>query len=135
MSGRPLPRGSLRRRAPRAVAMSLVAGLLAGCAGSVFENRPDYARANLAEGVTFACYYDPCAVTLTLPAGDGEFTVRANGKVVGAYPAGQPADLGSFTRQESPITFTVDGLERSASVLYVLEKHQYEDKDQYAADQ
>mgnify|MGYP000565686299 CR=1 FL=1 len=110
----------------RAVAMSLAAiGVLGGCAGSVFENRPDYARANLAQGVTFACYYDPCAVTLTLPAGDGEQTVRANGRVLGTFPAGQTVDLGWFTREESPVTFTVEGVERSASVLYVLEKHKY----------
>jgi hypothetical protein len=111
--------------------MSLVVGLLAGCAG-VLENRPDYARANLAEGVTFACYYDPCAVTLTLPPGDGEYTVRANGRVLGAYPAGKPVDLGWFSRQESPVTFTVDGMERSASVLYLLAKHQYEQEHQVA---
>jgi len=131
MSGRPLPHGSQRHRLPGAIAMSLVVGLLAGCAG-VLENRPDYARANLAEGVTFACYYDPCAVTLTLPPGDGEYTVRANGRVLGAYPAGKPVDLGWFSRQESPVTFTVDGMERSASVLYLLAKHQYEQEHQVA---
>jgi hypothetical protein len=108
--------------------MSLALGLLAGCAGSVFDNRPDYARAHLAEGVTFACYYDPCAVTLTLPPGDGEYTVRANGRVLGTYPAGEPVDLGSFSREESPVTFTVDGVDRSASVLYLLAKYQYEEE-------
>jgi hypothetical protein len=113
--------------------MSLVVGLLVGCAG-VLENRPDYARANLALGKTFACYFDPCAVTLTLPPGDGEYTVRANGRVLGAYPAGKPVDLGSFSRQESPVTFTVDGVEYSASVLYVLAKYQHEEGRQ-AADQ
>lgn len=126
MSTRPLPRGSQRRRAFGAVVVSLVGiGLLGGCAGSVFENRPDYARVNLAEGVTRACYHDPCSVTLTLPPGDGEYTVRANGRVLGTYPTGQPVDLGSFSRQESPVTFTVDGVERSVSVLYLLEMHQY----------
>ena len=132
MSGRPPPTGSKRHRLARAAATSLAVGLLAGCAGSVLENRPDYARAHLAEGVTFACYYDPCAVTLTLPPGDGEYPVRANGRVLGTYPAGKPVDLGSFSREESPVTFTVDGVERSASVLYLLEKHQYEDKYQLA---
>jgi len=103
MSTRPLPRGSQRRRAFGAVVVSLVGiGLLGGCAGSVFENRPDYARVNLAEGVTRACYHDPCSVTLTLPPGDGEYTVRANGRALGTYPAGQPVDLGAFSRQESP---------------------------------
>lgn len=131
MSGRPLPRGSQRHRVAGAVAMSLVVGLLAGCAG-VLENRPDYARAKLAQGVTFACYYDPCAVTLTLPPGDGDHTVRANGRVLGAYPAGQAVDLGWFTRADSPVTFTVGGEERSASVLYVLERHQYEEEQQVA---
>jgi hypothetical protein len=126
MSNRPLPRGSQRRRVSGAVVVSLVGiGLLGGCAGSVFENRPDYARANLAQGVTFACYYDPCAVTLTLPPGDGEHTVHANDRVLGTFPAGQAVDLGWFTREESPVTFTVDGMERSAAVLYLLEMHQY----------
>ena len=126
MSGRPLPSSSRRCRVLGAVAASLVVtGLLGGCTGDVFMNRPDYARADLAQGVTFACYHDPCAVTLTLPPGDGERTVRANGRVLGTFPAGQAVDLGSFSREESPITFTVDGVESSASVLYVLEKYQY----------
>ncbi len=126
MSGRPMPRGSRRRRVLGAVALSLVVtGLLGGCAGGLLENRPDYARANLARGVTFACYHDPCAVTLTLPPGDGEHTVRAHGKPLGAFPAGQAVDLGWFSRQESPVTFTVDGVESSASVLYLLERHAY----------
>lgn len=132
MSDRPLPSSSQRCRALGAAAWSFVViGMLGGCAG-VFENRPDYARAHLAQGVTFACYYDPCAVTLTLPPGDGDHTVRANGRVLGTYPAGQPVDLGWFTRADSPVTFTVDGEDRSASVLYVLERHQYEEGRQAA---
>jgi hypothetical protein len=127
MSGRPLPDGFRRHRITGAIAIPLVVGVLAGCSG-VLENRPDYARANLAEGVTFACYYDPCAVTLTLPPGDGEYTVRANGRVLGAYPAGTPVDLGAFSREESPVTFTVDGIERSASVLFLLARYQYDEK-------
>ncbi|MCU0971977.1 MAG: hypothetical protein MUF57_09385 [Gammaproteobacteria bacterium] len=133
MSARPLPHGFQRHPFTGAIAISLVVGLLAGCAG-VLENRPDYARANLAQGRTFACYSDPCAVTLTLPPGDGEYTVHANGRVLGAYPAGKPVDLGSFSRQESPVTFTVDGAEHGASVLYVLAKYQHEESRQ-AADQ
>jgi hypothetical protein len=125
MSDRPLPSGSQRCRVRGAAASSFVViSVLAGCAG-VLENRPDYARANLAQGVTFACYYDPCAVTLTLPPGEGDHTVRANGRVLGTYPAGQAVDLGWFTRADSPVTFTMGGEERGASVLYVLEKHQY----------
>jgi len=126
MSTGTLPRGSQQRRISGAIVVSLVGiGLLGGCAGGVFENRPDYARVNLAEGVTRACYHDPCAVTLTLPPGDGDHTVRANGKPLGAFPAGQAVDLGWFSRQESPVTFTVDGVESSASVLYLLERHAY----------
>jgi len=126
MRSRPLARGSLPRRMPRAIAVSLLGiGYLGGCAGTWFDNRPDYGRVNLAEGATRACYQDPCAVTLTLPPGDGPYTVRANGMVLGTYPAAQPADLGSFPRQDSPVTITVDGVERSTSVLYVLEMYQY----------
>ena len=126
MHSRPLAHGDLRRRVSRALAVSLPGtGLLAGCAGGWFDNRPVYDRVNLAEGVTRACYHDPCSVTLTLPPGEGPFTVRANGEVVGAFPAGQPADLGAFSRQQSPVTITVDGVERSTAVLYLLEMHQY----------
>jgi hypothetical protein len=127
MSGRPLPDGFRRHRITGAIAIPLVVGVLAGCSG-VFENRPDYAHANLAEGVTFACYHDPCTVTFTLPPGDGEHTVRANGRVLGTYPAGTPVDLGAFSREESPVTFTVDGVERSASVLFLLARYQYDEK-------
>jgi hypothetical protein len=123
MHGRQLAKGSRRSRS---IALSLLGSvLLSGCAGSPFDNRPDYGRVNLAEGVTRVCYQDPCAVTLTLPPGDGPFTVRANGMVVGSYPAGQAADLGTFMRQDSPVSITVDGVERSTAVLYLLEMHQY----------
>lgn len=126
MHSHPLVRGSLSRRMPGAIAVSLLGiGFLGGCAGSWFENRPDYGRVYMAQGVTRACYQDPCAVTLTLPPGDVPYTVRANGMVVGTYPAGQPADLGAFARQDSPVTITVDGVERSAAVLYLLEMHYY----------
>ncbi len=127
MSRRPLSDRFRRHRVPAAMAFPLVVGVLAGCSG-VLENRPDYAHANLAEGVTFACYHDPCTVTLTLPPGEGEHTVRANGRVLGTYSAGTPVDLGAFSREESPVTFTVDGLERSASVLYLLARYQYDER-------
>lgn len=126
MPSRPLAHGSPRRRMPRAIAASLIGvPLLWGCAGSWLDNRPDYSRVYMAEGVTRACYHDPCAVTLTLPPGDGPFTVRANGAEVGTFPAGQPADLGFFNRQDSPVILAVDGVERSTAVLYLLEMYRY----------
>lgn len=126
MHGRSLALGSLPRCIPWAMAVSLLGtGVLGGCAGSWFDNRPDYGRVSLAQGVTRACHEDPCAITLTLPPGEGPFTVRANGAVLGTYPAGQPVDLGTFNRQDSPVTITVDGVERSAAVLYLLETPRY----------
>lgn len=103
----------------------LAAGVLAGCEGQFGGTRPDYGRMNMGPGVTRACYVAPCRVIYALPGGVESYTVRANDQVIGAFPAGQSADLGTFPVQDSPVTITVDGLERSTAVLFVLEPPTY----------
>jgi hypothetical protein len=103
----------------------LGAGVLAGCEGQFGGTRPDYGRMNMGPGVTRACYAQPCRVIYALPAAAEAYTVRANGQVIGTYPGGQPADLGTFPLQDSPVTITADGLERSTAVLFVLEPRTY----------
>jgi len=103
----------------------LGAGVLAGCEGQFGGTRPDYGRMSMGPGVTRACYVQPCRVVYALPAGAESYTLRANEQVIGTYPGGQPADLGTFPLQDSPVTITVDGLERSTAVLYILEKYSY----------
>jgi hypothetical protein len=76
---------------------------------------------NMGPGVTRACYAQPCRAIYALPAAAESYTLRANGQVLGTYPGGQPADLGTFPLQDSPVTITADGLERSTAVLFVLE--------------
>ena len=76
---------------------------------------------SMGPGVTRACYTEPCRVIYALPGGAESYTVRANEQVIGTFPAGQPADLGTFPAQDSPVTITVDGLQRSTAVLFVLE--------------
>jgi len=99
----------------------LGAGVLAGCGGQFGGTRPDYGRMSMGPGVTRACYTEPCRVIYALPGGAESYTVRANEQVIGTFPAGQPADLGTFPAQDSPVTITVDGLQRSTAVLFVLE--------------
>lgn len=101
------------------------AGVLAGCEGQFGGTRPDYGQMNMGPGVTRACYMQPCRVVYALPAGTESYTIRANEQVIGTYPGGQPADLGTFPLQDSPVTITADGLERSTAVLFVLEPRTY----------
>ena len=103
----------------------LAASLLGGCEGQFGGTRPDYGRMNMGPGVTRACYAQPCRVIYALPAAAQSYTVRANGQVIGTYPGGQSADLGTFPLQDSPVTITADGLERSTAVLFVLEPRTY----------
>ena len=107
-------------------ALVLTVGMLAGCEGQFGGIRPDYGRMNMGPGVTRACYVQPCRVIYALPAGAEPYTLRANGQVIGTYPGGQPADLGTFPPQDSPVTITADGLERSTAVLFVLEPRTYQ---------
>lgn len=126
MNSLPFLGSSRRCRVASALVASLLGpGLLAGCEGQFGGTRPDYGRMNMGSGVTRACYAQPCRVVYALPAGAESYTVRANEQVIGTYPGGQPADLGTFPMQDSPVTITIDGLERSTAVLYILEKYSY----------
>ncbi len=64
----------------------------------------------------------------TPPVEAVEYTVRANGQVVGSVAGGQPLDVGSYTLQDSPVTITVDGVDRSAAVLFVFVPPLYPDR-------
>jgi len=129
MSSRATFRFSLTSRTTRVVAASFLGiGTLGGCAEPWYGSRVEqvtYPQMSMAPGVTRACYADPCSVLFTLPTGADSYTVRANDRVLGTFPAGQSADLGVFYRQDSPVTITVDGIERSAAVLYLLEQQTY----------
>jgi len=107
-------------------ALVLAAGMLAGCEGQFGGTRPDYGQMNMGPGVTRACYVQPCRVIYALPAGAESYTLRANEQVIGTYPGGQAADLGTFPLQDSPVTITADGLERSTAVLFVLDPRTYQ---------
>ena len=124
---------AVRFESPRRVlalgATTLVlAGALAGCAEQWREMQGDFGPVRLGPGVTRACYKDPCVVQYTPPAAAEEYTVRANGQVVGTVPGGQPADAGSYTLQDSPVTITADGADRSAAVLFVFVPPVYPDR-------
>jgi hypothetical protein len=109
-------------KAPRrAIALGLLLGpvLLAGCAGQPSGGGSDFDQVNLAPGKTAFCYSDPCAVMFAIPPGKGSYTVRANNQVLGTYPAGQVANLGNFFRENSPFTFTIDGLDAKPAIFYV----------------
>jgi hypothetical protein len=127
MNSRDYSHRPLRIPAPLfALASLLGVGMLGGCAQDAWrEMRGDFGPVQLAPGITRACYVDPCAVVYTLPAGTGSYSVRANDVVLGSFPAGEPASLGAFSKQDSPVTITVDGMDRSAAVLFVFEPYSY----------
>lgn len=126
MEGRDHFRCSQQSRIPGIVTLAfLVIGALGGCAQIWNEMRGDFGPVRLAPSVTRACYLDPCAVTYTLPAGADSYTVLANDRVVGSFPAGQPAYLGAFGKQDSPVTIKTEGVDRSAAVLFILDQRGY----------
>ena len=111
----------MTRRSTLAKAAALAAGagaLLAGCAGQS-TGGSDFGQVNLAPGRTATCYSNPCAVVFALPPGAGSYTVRANNLPVGTYPAGQPANLGQFFRDDSPVTIKVDGTDAEPAILWI----------------
>ena len=126
MEGRDHFRLSQQRRIPGIVTVAfLVICALGGCSQIWNEMRGDFGPVRLAPSITRACYLDPCAVTYTLPAGAESYTVVANDRVVGSFAAGQPAYLGAFGKQDSPVTIKTEGVDRSAAVLFILDQRGY----------
>lgn len=126
MNERAISRREQRRHASGVVAALLVgAGVLGGCAEVWQEMRGDFGPVRLGPGVTRACYLEPCGVIYAVPTGADSYVVRANDREVGSYPAGEAAYLGTFAREDSPVTIKVDGVDRSTAVLFVFEQRTY----------
>ena len=120
--------GSRRRVLALGAATLVVTGALAGCADVWREMQGDFGPVRLGPGVTRACYKESCNVQYTPPVEAAEYTVRANGQVVGTVAGGQPLDVGSYTVPDSPVTITADGADRSAAVLFVFVPPVYPDR-------
>jgi hypothetical protein len=112
---------------PKARRLALV-GLCTAAAGCAYDPADPYGgwpgnydRANLAPGVSRACYSDPCTAQYKMPdAGGRTYVVRVNNLLAGEFPAsGQVVNLGAYYHFGSPYRFTIDGLDVPASVLWV----------------
>lgn len=56
----------------------------------------DWGEITLAPGDTGVCQSNPCRVFFEVPPGDGTYTLRGDAFLIGEYPAGETAMIGSF---------------------------------------
>jgi hypothetical protein len=109
----------------RRLALAAFGAAAAGCAydpADPYGGWPgNFDRANLAPGVSRACYSDPCTAQYKMPdAGGRTYVVRVNNLLAGEFPAsGQVVNLGAYYTFGSPYRFTIDGLDVPAAVLWV----------------
>lgn len=87
-------------------------GPLAGYPGT-------FDRALLVPGGSAVCTMDPCAAYFQLPPGSGTRTVRVNNLFAGTGDDSEAFFVGSYYKHQSPATFTVDGLNLPAAVLWI----------------
>jgi len=69
--------------------------LLVGCA-TTGNFVSDWGEITLAPGDTGMCQSNPCRVFFEVPPGDGTYTLRGDAFLIGEYPAGKTAMIGSF---------------------------------------
>lgn len=84
----------------RYLALILAALVLSGC-GNVKEDPTGAIAITIEPGQTGTCDTSPCAVSLVMPAGSGNYEVTANEVSVGTYPAGKTVRIGSFYRSQA----------------------------------
>jgi hypothetical protein len=107
------PRVAARFLGPTLLGAAL--GLLSACASTGKEVQ-GFDRVTLAPGATGNCMSSPCRVFLQMPAGSGSYEVTANEVRVGAFPAGQTADLGSYWNSQA---FQIKGLDVPKAYAYI----------------
>ena len=91
-------------------------GLLSACVTTGGKDVSSFDQLNLAPGDTGNCLSSPCRVFLLMPAGSGSYEVTANQVKRGVFPAGQNADLGSFS--ESSV-IEIQGMDAPKTYVYV----------------
>jgi hypothetical protein len=91
-------------------------GLLPACTTTGGKDVSSFDQLNLAPGDTGNCQSSPCRVFLQIPAGSGSYEVTANQVKLGSFPAGQNADLGSFS--ESSV-IEIQGMDAPKTYVYV----------------
>lgn len=75
--------------------LGLVSVLAAGCV-STGSYVSDWGELTLAPGDTGVCHSNPCRVFFKVPPGDGRYQLRGDAFLIGEYPAGKTAMIGSF---------------------------------------
>jgi len=93
------------KRTSTASVLTLAHLLLAGCA-TTGNYVTDWGEITLAPGDTGICHSNPCRVFFEMPPGDGNYTLRGDAFLIGEYPAGKTAMIGSFF--ESNVIQVVD---------------------------
>ncbi|WP_462320573.1 hypothetical protein [Halochromatium sp.] len=69
--------------------------LLLGCV-TTSNYVSDWGEITLAPGDTGVCHSNPCRVFFEVPPGEGSYTLRGDAFLIGEYPAGKTAMIGSF---------------------------------------
>lgn len=97
--------------------LTLAQLLLAGCA-TTGNYVSDWGEITLAPGDTGVCHSNPCRVFFEMPPGDGTYTLRGDAFLIGEYPAGKTAMIGSFFESN---VIQVVGANLPKTYLYVPE--------------
>ena len=107
-------KASARRLFPALLVPML--GLVSACTSTGDNDITGVMKITLAPGDTGTCQTSPCQVLLKIPAGTGDYEVRANQVKVGVYPAGETAVLGSFYQSQA---FEIKGMDVPKAYAYI----------------